>query len=169
VKDVALPTYDGNMSVAAVNDFLSAMERGLRTASIQSLGLEVPPDDSVWSNAAIMQLRNPANDKYPGALQWANNKWIPGAMTTPTWTTFKRELKDRFVPSSARQQAVRAFDDLTISGKDLRMDCFNQEFLCVASNVKLVTGEDPPGLLGVYVEKLDRATGKDQLAVDYEK
>jgi hypothetical protein len=171
LKDVTLPTYDGNMSVTAVNDFLITMERGLRTASLQSLGLEVPPDDSVWSNAAIMQLRNPgpSSENYPGALEWANNKWIPGVNTTPTWATFKRELKDRFIPSSARQRAVRAFDDLTISGKDLRMDCFNQEFLRAASNVKLATGEGPLDLLGAYIKKLDRSTGKDQLAIDYEK
>ncbi|KAA8896556.1 hypothetical protein FN846DRAFT_910627 [Sphaerosporella brunnea] len=94
VKDTNLPTYDGDTSVAAINDFLTAMERGLREASTQSLGIEVPLDTRVWSNAAIMQLRNPAKATYPGALQWANNKWIPGVNTTPTWDTFKKEMKD---------------------------------------------------------------------------
>jgi hypothetical protein len=168
VKDINLPTYDGDTSVAAINDFLTAMERGLREASTQSLGLEVPLDTRVWSNAAIMQLRNPTKTTYPGALQWANNKWIPGVHTTPTWDTFKQELKDRFIPSSAKQHAIRAFDDLAI-GKAARMDSFNQEFLRLASNVKLATGEDPADLLGAYIKKLDRATSKQQLAIDYEK
>jgi hypothetical protein len=44
VKDITLPTYDGDTSVAAINDFLTAMERGLREASTQSLGIEVPLD-----------------------------------------------------------------------------------------------------------------------------
>jgi hypothetical protein len=169
VKDINLPTYDGDTSVAAINDFLTAMERGLREASTQSLGIEVPLDTRVWSNAAIMQLRNPTKATYPGALQWANNKWIPGVHTTPTWDIFKQELKDRFIPSSAKQHAVRAFDDLAISGKATRMDSFNQEFLRLASNVKLATGENPADLLGAYIKKLDRATAKQQLAIDYEK
>jgi hypothetical protein len=168
VKDINLPTYDGDTSVAAINDFLTAMERGLREASTQSLGIEVLLDTRVWSNAAIMQLRNPTKASYPGALQWANNKWIPGVHTTPTWDTFKQDLKDCFIPSSAKQHAVRAFDDLAIS-KAARMDSFNQEFLRLASNVKLATGEDPADLLGAYIKKLDRAASKQQLAIDYEK
>jgi hypothetical protein len=168
VKDINLPTYDGDTSVASINDFLTAMERGLREASTQSLGIEVPLDTRVWSNAAIMQLRNPTKATYPGALQWANNKWTPGVHTTPTWDTFKQDLKDRFIPSSAKQHAVRAFDDLAI-GKAAKMDSFNQEFLRLASNVKLATGEDPADLLAAYIKKLDRATSKQQLAIDYEK
>jgi hypothetical protein len=160
VKDINLPTYDGDTSVAAINDFLTAMERGLREASTQSLGIEVPLDTKVWSNAAIMQLRNPTKASYPGALQWANNKWIPGVHTTPTWEVFKQELKDRFIPSSAKQHAVRAFDDFAITGKAARMDAFNQEFLRLASNVKLATGESPADLLGAYIKKLDRSTAK---------
>jgi hypothetical protein len=147
IKDINLPTYDGDTCVAAINDFLTAMERGLRDASTQSLGIEVPLDTRVWSNAAIMQLRNPTKATYPGALQWANSKWIPGVHTTPTWESFKQALKDRFIPSSAKQHAVRAFDDLAIPGKATRMDTFNQEFLRLASNVKLATGEDPADLL----------------------
>jgi hypothetical protein len=169
IKDINLPTYDGDTSVAAINDFLTAMERGLRDASTQSLGIEVPLDTRVWSNAAIMQLRNPTKATYPGALQWANSKWIPGVHTTPTWESFKQALKDRFIPSSPKQHAVRAFDDLAITGKAAKMDSFNQEFLRLASNVKLATGEDPADLLGSYIKKLDRSTSKQQLAIDYKK
>ncbi|KAA8902228.1 hypothetical protein FN846DRAFT_891551 [Sphaerosporella brunnea] len=64
VKDINLPTYDGDTSVAAINDFLTAMERGLREASTQSLGIKVPLDTKVWSNAAIMQLRNLVKATY---------------------------------------------------------------------------------------------------------
>ncbi|KAA8913977.1 hypothetical protein FN846DRAFT_902413 [Sphaerosporella brunnea] len=116
-----------------------------------------------------MQLHNPIKATYPGALQWANKKWIPGVRTTPTWDTFKQELKDCFIPSSAKQHAVRAFADLATAGKAARMDAFNQEFLHLASNVKLVSGEDPRDRLAAYIRKPDRATAKQQLAIDYEK
>ncbi|KAA8895571.1 hypothetical protein FN846DRAFT_911603 [Sphaerosporella brunnea] len=78
VKDINLPTYDGDTSFAAINDCLTAMEPGLREASTQSLWIEVPLDTRVWLNAGMMRLRNPAMATYPVALQWANNKWIPG-------------------------------------------------------------------------------------------
>ncbi|KAA8892612.1 hypothetical protein FN846DRAFT_896695 [Sphaerosporella brunnea] len=81
VKHINLPTYGGDTSVASINDFSTAMKGGVREASTQSLGIEVLLDTKVWSNVAIMQLRNSIKETYPGAFQWAN-KWTPGVHTT---------------------------------------------------------------------------------------
>lgn len=165
VKDISLPKYDGNTSVAAINDFLTAMECSLREASTQSLGIEVPLDTTVWSSAAIMQLRNPIQAAYPGALSGPTISGSQAITPLPPGRHFKQDLQDRFIPWSATQHAVRAFDDLAI-GKAARMDSFNQEFLRLVSNVKLATGKDPANMLGAYIKKLDRAASKQQLAIN---
>jgi hypothetical protein len=71
VKDIPLPTFDGEMSVAAVHSFLDSLERSLRAASLQSFGVEVPADDTVWGARAILQLRD-SKDPSRRAAEWAN-------------------------------------------------------------------------------------------------
>ncbi|KAA8895570.1 hypothetical protein FN846DRAFT_894026 [Sphaerosporella brunnea] len=49
------------------------------------------------------------------------------------------------------------------------MDSFNDEFLRLASNVKPAPGEASADLLGACIKKFNRASSKQQLAIDYEK
>jgi hypothetical protein len=101
VKDIPLPTFGGEMSVAAVHSFLDSLERSLRTASLQSFGVEVPTDDTVWGARAILQLCY-SKDPSRRAAEWANGIWKPSS-AKPTWAQFKKALQDRFIPSAAKQ------------------------------------------------------------------
>jgi hypothetical protein len=101
VKDIPLPTFDGEMSVAAVHSFLDSLERSLRTASLQSFGVEVPTDYTVWGARAILQLCY-SKDPSRRAAEWANGIWKPSS-AKPTWAQFKKALQDRFIPSAAKK------------------------------------------------------------------
>jgi hypothetical protein len=167
VKDIPLPTFDGEMSVSAVHSFLDSLERGLRAASLQSFGVEVPADATVWGARAILQLRDSATDTTRRAAEWANGLWKPSA-AKPTWEEFKKALQERFIPSAAKQHAVREFDNLTVPKGNPRIDAFNQEFNRLVSYVELATGDKPPALLASYVKKIERAANKEKLFNAYD-
>jgi hypothetical protein len=166
VKDIPLPTFDGEMSVAAVHSFLDSLERSLRAASLQSFGVEVPADDTVWGARAILQLRD-SKDPSRRAAEWANGIWKPSS-AKPTWEQFKTALQERFIPSAAKQHAVRQFDNLMVPKGNPRIDVFNQEFNRLVSHVELATGSKPPALLATYIKKIERAPNKEKLYNAYD-
>ncbi|KAA8908843.1 hypothetical protein FN846DRAFT_889315 [Sphaerosporella brunnea] len=167
VKDIPLPTFDGEMSVSAVHSFLDSLERGLRAASLQSFGVEVPDDTTVWGARAILQLRDSATDTTRRAAEWANGLWKPST-AKPTWEEFKKALQDRFIPSAAKQRTVREFDNLVVPKGNSRIDGFNQEFNRLVSHVELATGSKPPALLASYIKKIERAANKEKLYNAYD-
>jgi hypothetical protein len=167
VKDIPLPTFDGEMSVAAVHSFLDSLERGLRAASLQSFGVEVPADDTVWGARAILQLRDNPKDTTRRAAEWANGLWKPST-AKPTWEQFQKALQERFIPSAAKQHAVRQFDNLSVPKGNPRMDVFNQEFNRLVSHVELATGSKPPDLLASYIKKVERAPNKEKIYNAYD-
>jgi hypothetical protein len=167
VKDIPLPHFDGEMSVSAVHSFLDSLERGLRAASLQSFGVEVPADTTVWGARAILQLRDGATDATRRAAEWANGLWKPSS-AKPTWEEFKKALQDRFIPSAAKQRAVREFDNLVVPKGNPRIDGFNQEFNRLVSHVELATGSKPPALLASYIKKIERAANKEKLYNAYD-